>query len=562
MLEMRPDEATSSGPLVGVDLPPKQRLISLGSRMSERRNVVFFVNPPNSNDVLSDGGPDEVVVATGNQHTDWANFPHLGILSLASYIDSVPGFQASYIDGVLYSLGIIEATIRAHASRTLAVCLSAITANYESAIRIASAVKAIDARISVVMGNDHFTALSREILERHGELIDCGFVGNEVYIGLRDYLRDQQQNRAHGIYPGSIRWQSGRLVADPSIREDINRVVDYALIDRTLPHSCVYRKNFTLRLSRRIFEVTGRTVRKGVPVEIGRGCIKFSGDDACSFCSIQYGGMWKNELASEHAWSVIHAAWKAGYDYLYVTADELPLTFARLMLAMAASRPVWWMALPSDERPVLVGYARADGMEREHVMQAMRDIGFRILFVGVDAGAQQSLQALNKPLRNKDPIIAARRMYEANVRALANARKHGVAIKAGFVLGHAGMNEALLEENVATYIEFLAAGRDVVISADIELLSPEPGSKDFRYLSQPDEADAIAERLGLRIAARSLRDHIARRYREVDIFDRETAIEDYIRALMPELSKARLAAARDHVRAACVRYGIVIGDSL
>lgn len=126
--------------------------------MSERRTVVFFINPPNSNDVLSDVGRDEVVVAKGNQHTDWANFPHLGILSLASYIDSFSGFQASYIDGVLYSLGTIVETIRAHASRTLAVCLSAITANYESAIRIASAVKDIDVRISVAMGNDHFTA--------------------------------------------------------------------------------------------------------------------------------------------------------------------------------------------------------------------------------------------------------------------------------------------------------------------------------------------------------------------------------------------------------------------
>lgn len=93
-------------------------------------------------------------------------------------------------------------------------------------------------------------------------------------------------------------------------------------------------------------------------------------------------------------------------------------------------------------------------------------------------------------------------------------------------------------------------------------MSPEPGSKDFRYLSQPEEAEAIADNLGLRIAERSLRDDIATRYREGDIFDRETAIADYVRALMPELSKARLADARDRVRAACVRYGIVIGDSL
>ena len=151
-------------------------------------------------------------------------------------------------------------------------------------------------------------------------------------------------------------------------------------------------------------------------------------------------------------------------------------------------------------------------------------------------------------------------MYDANLRALSNARKYGVAIKAGFVLGHLGMNEMLLEENVDTYAEFLKAGRDVIISADIELLSPEPGSKDFQYLTHPDEADAMSERLGLDIGDAPLRQHIAERYRHVDTFDREAAIDDYIRAFMPELSKEKLAAARDRVRRECRQLGIVVGD--
>lgn len=147
--------------------------------MSEPRVVVFFVNPPNSNDLDADdvGEASDIVVSKGIQHTDWANFPHLGILSLASYVDALPGFEGCYVDGVIHPLERILAVIRERACRTLAVCLSAITANYEAAIRIARAVKSIDSNISIVIGNDHFTALSREILHRHGELIDCGFVG-------------------------------------------------------------------------------------------------------------------------------------------------------------------------------------------------------------------------------------------------------------------------------------------------------------------------------------------------------------------------------------------------
>lgn len=126
------------------------------------------------------------------------------------------------------------------------------------------------------------------ILERHAELIDCGFVGNEVYSGLASYLQDQQQSRNVGTYPGAVRWERGRIVADPMVPEAVNWIIDYSLIDRILPHTSIYTENFTKRLGRRIFELTGRRAHKGVPVEIGRGCIKFSGDDACSFCAIQY----------------------------------------------------------------------------------------------------------------------------------------------------------------------------------------------------------------------------------------------------------------------------------
>ncbi|WP_454737805.1 B12-binding domain-containing radical SAM protein [Cupriavidus necator] len=529
--------------------------------MSESRNVVFFINPPNSNDIDPVPASCETV-SKGMQHTDWANFPHLGILSLASYVDSLPELQAIYLDGVVHSISVITSQIQAKAASTLAVCLSAITANYQAALRIAHTIKTTDPAISVIMGNDHFSALSREILSRHHMLIDCGFVGNEIYTGLGQYLKDLRRHTLDGTYPGAVRWLAGQIVHDPQICEEVNRVIDYDLIDRLLPHTPLYSANFTRRLGRRIVHLTGRHARRGVPVEIARGCIKFSGNDACSFCSIQYGGMWKNELHAVQAWQVIYNAWSAGYDYLYVTADELPLTFARLMLDMAEAPPEWWQQLEPDERPILVGYARADGMEKEHVLDAMRQIGFRILFVGVDAGASLSLQALNKPLKNRDPRLASRRMHASNLRALLNARNHGVLIKAGFVLGHIGMNEALLEENVRTYVEFLRDGQDVIVSADIELLSPEPGSRDFHYLTHPDVAATVSSGLGLEISPVGLRETIANAYRGADIFDRECAIKDYIRALMPELSKNLLAQAREDVRAACKGLGIVVGDEL
>ncbi|NEI53318.1 radical SAM protein, partial [Rhizobium leguminosarum] len=134
--------------------------------MRRARDIVFFINPPNSDDVFTEYAQANTVTK-GVQHTDWANFPHLGILSLASYIDAVPGLKGRYIDGVIHAFDAIIETVSAAADGTLAVCLSAITANYESAIRIAEAVRHIDPDIAIVMGNDHFTAMNEKILPRH-----------------------------------------------------------------------------------------------------------------------------------------------------------------------------------------------------------------------------------------------------------------------------------------------------------------------------------------------------------------------------------------------------------
>ena len=169
--------------------------------MRMARDIVFFINPPNSNDVFPEFS-DASAVTKGVQHTDWANFPHLGILSLASFIDATPELKGRYIDGVVHPFQTIINTLSDAASDTLAVCLSAITANYESAIRIAEAVRRIDPDIAIVMGNDHFTAMDDKILSRHRELIDCGFAGNGVSPYRQRPHRARSEYRQLGIVVG------------------------------------------------------------------------------------------------------------------------------------------------------------------------------------------------------------------------------------------------------------------------------------------------------------------------------------------------------------------------
>jgi len=526
------------------------------------RSIVVFINPPNTGTIPDDLSAENVT--TGVQHTDWANFPHLGILSLASYIEKNSPFSSVYMDGVVCPVADIASFITENHEKIHAVCVSLITANYGSGLKICEYAKNLDPEIITFAGNDHFSALTQEVMST-SPVLDYGFVGNEIFDPFCRFLTDvrAQPDINPSNYAGLVCRKDNEIVRVPVATEQIFTDIQYDLLDRFYPHTEVYTENFQKRLGKRLNQLLGRDIKRGIPIEFARGCIKFSGDDACSFCSIQYGGMWRNQVnGSSLAWNMIGDAYKAGYDYLYVTADELPLTFPKLLLQMAAERPDWHLALPEKEQPVLVGYARADGLQKEHVVAAMREVGFRICYVGIDAGSPLSLMAMNKPLRSKEPMYQAEHMFQANQQAAENAKRHGIALKLGFVLGHIGMTQELLEDNVRSVCDLLDTSNESVVSIDVEMLSPEPGSKDFHRLTHPKEALAFASSHNLRLSDESTLNHFAQKYTGCDVFDRDEAIKDYVEAFMPELTFKQLTQARARIRQHAKLRGVVIGDVL
>lgn len=370
-------------------------------------------------------------------------------------------------------------------------------------------------------------------------------------------------DRSGHRYAG-LAWFDGHdFHLDAQQAEPLYTDIHYELIDRAFDHSSLYAQKFSQRVAPTMLRLTGRSVTAGMPVEIGRGCIKFARNDACSFCSIQYGGMWRNSvLDGESAWDVLHGAHQARYDYLYLTADELPLTFGRLLRDMSARPPHWWSALPEDERPVMVGYARADGLSDERAAANLRSLGIRQLMVGLDAGTAVSLRAMKKPLssiKDGNSRFSAERMYEHNAQALRSAKNVGLVLKVGFVVGHLGMNPTLLRENVELMKGLLVEGAEAIASLDVEVLSPEPGSLDFTMLLDPEAARARGAELGLPLPDRGLHGARARKWRGKDIIDREAAMADYVESVMPDLSLADLSAARSEVRAFGKSLGITIG---
>ena len=528
---------------------------------SRIRDEVLIVVPPNSNTVI---GGRLLTVTNPSEHSDWSDFLCLGALSLASALKAVSGVRPVYIDGTIIPFEDVLQYIANNHQRILAVCTGVLTANYEAGLLILDHAKSVDSRIATVVGSDHFTALPNECMT-YGKTIDYGFWGNEIIGSFTALIADL----ANGVevrserYAGLVSRAGGRIIFTPPARtEPLFSHYDYGLVDDAFPHSGKYATQFANRIAPRVKELLGRTVRAGVPVELGRGCIKFAKNDACSFCSIQYGGLWKNQLTPESAWSTITSAWDHGYDYLYVTADELPLTFGALMTAMNESRPAWWQSLSELERPLLVGYARADGIADGRRSQVMVDLGIRQVMIGMDAGTAVSLAAMNKPLHGgrKDLMHQAEVLYEQNAKAIEVARNNGMMIRAGFVVGHIGMTAQLLEENLERIFALISAGKDTFSAVDVEVLSPQPGSFDFTYLTSPDAAEAAAARVGLTVADRAERERIAANWAGRDVILPELAMRDFTAALMPDLDFEQLADARSAIRRFAKANGIVIGE--
>lgn len=524
---------------------------------------VLVVSPPNSNTVI-DGM--SCTVTRPEEHTDWSDFPNLGVLTLASALNAIPSVDPVYVDGTVVPWPEVRAYVEDNANDILALCISALTATYEAGLDLCAAAKRVNGDIVTVVGNDHVTALTYECLSARPDILDYAFVGNEVvrsFVGFITALSAGEPVRDRD-FPG-LAWLDGSDIRTcPQRPEPIHTEIDYSMIDRAFDHSSLYQVNFESRIVPTFKKLTGRLVRAGMPIEIGRGCIKFARNDACSFCSIQYGGMWRNSVSDpDSAWRLVREAHGAGYDYLYLTADELPLTFGKLLRGMVASPPGWWADLPEVEKPVMVGYARADGLSDERHALNLRQLGVRQLMVGLDAGTATSLHAMRKPLapvRDPSSSFRAEKMFDHNVRALRSAKNNDLLLKVGFVIGHVGMDARLLRDNVDSMKALLDSESGSVSSLDVEVLSPEPGSLDFSMLLDPDLARSRAAELKLPMPSRAGHEARARKWRGTDVIDREEAMSDYIESVMPGLTFDDLAAARAEVREHGRRIGVTIGD--
>jgi len=487
-------------------------------------------------------------------------YPNLGLLTLATSLQQALRrrnvvAKVLYYDGALLGDDFIRTYIAQNAGRVSVIGYSAYTPNYGSCVSLARHAKGCNAGIVNVIGNDHFSALYKEIIRRQRGVFDYGFYGNDVVEGFTEFVIDLLTGT-----PGELTSYPGLVFRDPRSDSTVMRCPedpaefsrlpfpDYSLLDSLVPHSEKY-----IAEQQGFYGYMRDEALRTTVIDIARGCIKFSGRrsesgtplNACDFCGIIPGSQALMAQSSRRAWEIIRNAFEQGYNYLFVTADELPTTFWSLLRSMADEMPDWYLALPPSERPRLMCYARADAFRermRDRIDVMMNTLRFDHFFVGLDGFSSLSLRAINKGINrianDSDDLL------RHNLIACEEIARRGGRLSAGAVITHIGITPGMLEQNFRAMRDIITRYSHLFMELDFELLGPIPGSLAFDYLRIPGMARARADALGLNVNDRYL-ETLHKKYRDADELDSQELTSDFVLGCCPDIT---VEMAHDHLR--------------
>jgi len=476
-----------------------------------------------------------------------------------------PNIDLGYLDGTVYGNPFIQMYIEENYQSISVLCFSVLTANYGASINLANLARALNPRIITIFGNDHFSALYENVMKKQPDVC-YGFYGNDVVEGFTDMVSDIVSGNMMPLssYHGLVyRDELDEIKRNPENPNEYNRLpfVDYSLADTLFPHNEYYTKG-----QQKIYSfMRGRGLKSQV-VDIGRGCIKFTGQqvvgvsvNACDFCGIIPGSKVILPQTPDRAWAILKNAYDQGYNYFYITADELPLTFWSLLKGMVNSMPDWYKNLSVSRRPKMFGYARAEGFNTQpEKIDAIIDIlGFDHFFIGFDGLSKISLEVMNKqPIGNKSYDL-----MRLNMEALQKVVKKGCLITAGLVVTHLGITPEILDDNYRNLEEIISRYPSAFVALDFGPLCPIPGSLSFRYLIDPEFAKARAEKFGLSVNLSYL-ESIQHKYLNQDLFDMDELVDDFIRGCCPKITTKHVDDHLKRIRTLAEKYSIVIGGGV
>jgi radical SAM superfamily enzyme YgiQ (UPF0313 family) len=365
---------------------------------------IFFCYPP--------------VSAEYDKIRDAGVAPHLSLLCLASHIRQThPDVEITISDGHHDSMAEISGRIKTESPDI--VGFSVDFTNYNRAIELADFVKQNNPNAFTVCGSNHASNLYNQILRNQPSM---------DFVAVNDGEESIEQ---------LISWAKGNVsiedVTNLAYRKDGQAVLNKPV--RTFDLAKMQSVNYELMDLNRYFEtqksVFGDDFRM-LQFTTQRGC---SNKPLCMFCGRFDDGMrFRDPVAC--AKEIAHYTEKYDLTEVWDRSDSFV-------------QNVRWLKIFAEElnrltdrfrtsKTTFKTYSRADQLLRQEVIDVLKSLNFRMVFIGYEAGDDRILKNIGKH-SNVDTYL----------RATENVLSNGIDIDASFIVGLPGENRESLRHHEA-----------------------------------------------------------------------------------------------------------------
>ncbi len=358
--------------------------------------------------------------------------PHLSTLCIASHLESLhDDLDFLLLDGHHLSLEEICGKIRTFSPDILGCSVD--FTNYNNAVRLCEYSRKISPEIWNVLGSNHATNMADRIL-RNRRCIDfvSTFDGEPSW---EDLVL---------IRKGKLPREKGRNLAwyDPDTRRVIHtrkelmdleemRGVDYPLIDME-PYFAMQEK--VLGKGFRMMQFTSQ-----------RGC---ANKPLCVFCGRYTDGI---RFRDPEVYAKEIAYWTEKYDLTEVWDRSDSFIQSRRWLMDFCHAMEKHTHRFREGRTTFKTYARADQLLKEDVIDCLKGLNFRMVFIGYEAGDDRILKNIGKHSN-----------LEVYLKATENVFSAGLDIDASFIVGLPGENRQSMDNHVAFARQLVEMGLDKI----------------------------------------------------------------------------------------------------
>ncbi len=323
--------------------------------------------------------------------------PNLGLRSIAGNLDKK--HKVKIADLVLKRKNVKNAIIESlRNTRPDVVGLSAMTFQYDTAMKIAKVIKNLNSSIKIALGGYHATLLYKEIADsKDSEYFDLIFRG-ESDLSFNETMNKLEDGRDLKTVFGLSFKKDGKFIHNK--KREIENLSQIKLPNRNI-------------------ELWGGHNFFGIPfdvIESSRGCLM-----SCNFCNIRnmYGRTFRT-YEFQRVTRDLENAKRLGARAMFFTDDNITLDvnyFEHLCDEIIKNG--------HDDLIYLIQASSLGISSSESLAKKIAKAGFKLVFLGIENASKENLKQLNK-----GDIV------ERSIQAVKFLKKNSILISGGLIVGN------------------------------------------------------------------------------------------------------------------------------